>query len=128
MYKFWVDGKGSSGPKRDPYARELEDAWPNPKCIVRASNTYPWQDWTWHTPAFNDLIIYQFHVGTFYGPNRESASPGSSTCSTGSTISSALSASTPSSLYPSRSTARRAAWDTTAPTCSRRKWTITSTR
>ena len=71
MYKFWVDGKGSSGPKRDPYARELEDAWPNPKCIVRASNTYPWQDWTWHTPAFNDMIVYQFHVGTFYGPNRE---------------------------------------------------------
>ena len=27
-------------------------------------------DWTWRTPAFNDLIVYQFHVGTFYGPDR----------------------------------------------------------
>ncbi|HEY1272863.1 MAG TPA: DUF3459 domain-containing protein, partial [Terriglobales bacterium] len=71
LYKFWVDGKGSSGPKRDPYARELENKWPDPACIVRASNTYPWQDWTWHTPAFNDMVVYQFHVGTFYGPNRD---------------------------------------------------------
>jgi 1,4-alpha-glucan branching enzyme len=71
LYKFWVSGKGSAGPKRDPYARELENKWPEPACIVRAANTYPWQDWTWRTPAFNDLVIYQFHVGTFYGPDRE---------------------------------------------------------
>jgi 1,4-alpha-glucan branching enzyme len=71
VYKFWVQGTGTSGPKRDPYARELDDTWPNPKCIVRASDTYTWQDSGWHTPAFNDLIVYQFHVGTFYGPNRE---------------------------------------------------------
>src|SRR6185437_14439745 len=70
MYKFWIEGKGSSGAKRDPYARELEAVWPNPACIVRAANTYPWQDWTWHTPAFNELVIYQLHVGTFFGPNR----------------------------------------------------------
>src|SRR5690349_791030 len=24
LYKFWVEGDGSAGPKRDPYARELE--------------------------------------------------------------------------------------------------------
>jgi 1,4-alpha-glucan branching enzyme len=71
FYKFWVQGTGTSGPKRDPYARDLEDAWPNPKCIVRASDTYTWQDSTWHAPAFNDLTVYQFHVGTFYGPDRE---------------------------------------------------------
>lgn len=70
MYKFWIEGKGSSGPKRDPYARELEAVWPNPACIVRAANAYPWQDWTWHTPAFNELVIYQLHVGTFFGLNR----------------------------------------------------------
>jgi 1,4-alpha-glucan branching enzyme len=71
LYKFWVQGKGTAGPKRDPYARELESKWPNPACIVRAANTYPWQDWTWHTPAFNDLVVYQFHVGTYFGPNRQ---------------------------------------------------------
>jgi len=71
LYKFWVDGEGSSGPKRDPYARELEQTWPNPACIVRARDTYPWHDWTWRTPEFRDLIVYQFHVGSYFGPNRE---------------------------------------------------------
>jgi 1,4-alpha-glucan branching enzyme len=70
LYEYWIDGQGSSGPKRDPYARELEHTWPNPKCIIRSADTYPWQATAWHPPAFNDLIIYQFHVGTFYGPNR----------------------------------------------------------
>ena len=51
FYKFWVQGTGTSGPKRDPYARDLEDAWPNPKYIVpsivirdarvRAANGHP---------------------------------------------------------------------------------------
>ena len=36
FYKFWFRGTGTSGPKRDPYARDLEDAWPNPKCVVRS--------------------------------------------------------------------------------------------
>lgn len=70
-YQFWVEGPGGGGPKRDPYARELEHKWPLPKCIIRSANTYPWQDWTWHTPNFRDLIIYELHVGTFYGDNRE---------------------------------------------------------
>ena len=71
-YKFWVEGEGTSGPKRDPYARDLEhNKWPSPACIIRAANTYPWQDWSWHSPAFNDLVIYELHVGTFSGPNRD---------------------------------------------------------
>lgn len=72
LYKFWIEGEGTSGPKRDPYARDLEhNKWPKPACIIRAANTYPWQDWTWRTPQFRDLMIYEFHVGTFAGPNRE---------------------------------------------------------
>ncbi len=71
LYKFWVEGQGSSGAKRDPYARELEHTWPNPKCIIRSASTYPWQDWTWRTPEFRDLIVYELHVGTFYGDKRE---------------------------------------------------------
>ena len=70
-YKFYIVGEGSEGYKRDPYARELTNSWPNPDCILRATNSYPWQDWRWHTPSFNDLIVYQFHVGTFFGPERE---------------------------------------------------------
>ena len=69
-YKFWVSGHGSEGFKRDPYARELTPT-DSRDCIVRAANSYPWQDWSWRTPSFNDLVIYQFHVGTFFGPDRE---------------------------------------------------------
>jgi 1,4-alpha-glucan branching enzyme len=43
-YKFYIVGEGSQGHKRDPYARELENEWPNPDCILRAANSYPWQD------------------------------------------------------------------------------------
>lgn len=70
-YKFYVVGHGTEGPKRDPYARELENRWPDPACIVRRRDSYPWQDGGWRPPDFRDLIVYQFHVGTFYGPRRE---------------------------------------------------------
>lgn len=67
-YKFFVEGRGSTGFKRDPYARELT---PDPnhqnKCVVRDPDSYPWHDLGFRPPAFNDLIIYQFHVGTFFG-------------------------------------------------------------
>lgn len=71
LYQFWIEGQGDSGPKRDPYARELEHTWPNPKCVIRSASTFPWQDWTWRTPEFRDLIVYELHVGTFYGDNRQ---------------------------------------------------------
>ncbi|HZQ68635.1 MAG TPA: alpha-amylase family glycosyl hydrolase [Terriglobales bacterium] len=71
LYQFWVEGEGGSGRKRDPYARELEHTWPNPRCVIRSAASYPWQDWTWRTPEFRDLIVYELHVGTFFGDNRE---------------------------------------------------------
>src|SRR5688572_3233517 len=51
-YKFYIVGDGSEGYKRDPYARELPIAWPNPDCILRSAGTFPWQDWSWRTPDF----------------------------------------------------------------------------
>ncbi len=65
-YRFWVVGEGNTGPKRDPYARELGAGFPCCDCIVRDPTSYPWHDQDFRPPAFNDLIIYQFHVGTFY--------------------------------------------------------------
>jgi 1,4-alpha-glucan branching enzyme len=65
-YRFFVEGEGSSGPKRDPYARELGAGFPDCNCIVRDPLRYPWHDAGYRTPAFNDLVIYQFHIGVFY--------------------------------------------------------------
>jgi 1,4-alpha-glucan branching enzyme len=68
QYKFFVEGLGSTGFKRDPYAREIA---PNPgfptNCVVRDPNTYPWHDAGFTPPRFNDLVVYQLHVGTYYG-------------------------------------------------------------
>lgn len=67
-YMFFVEGAGSSGWKRDSYARELTvlPAFPDNHCIVRDPRNYTWRDEAWHSPKFNDLIIYQLHVGTFW--------------------------------------------------------------
>ena len=66
-YRFYLAGRGDQPYKRDPYARELEFyGYPDCDCIVRDPRSYPWHDQAYHTPAFNDLIIYQFHVGRYY--------------------------------------------------------------
>jgi 1,4-alpha-glucan branching enzyme len=62
-YKYWVDGPAGAGWKRDPYARELCE--PNWDCNVRSSR-FPWHETGFRTPAFNDFVIYQLHVGAFY--------------------------------------------------------------
>jgi 1,4-alpha-glucan branching enzyme len=67
LYHFWVVGAGSSGYKRDPYAREMaEDApFPTCSCLIRSSTAYPWHDAAFVTPEFANMIVYQLHVGTY---------------------------------------------------------------
>jgi len=66
-FKFWIKGKGSSGFKRDPYARELSfQGQPDENCIARNPASYAWHDSNFQSPRFNDLIVYQFHIGAFY--------------------------------------------------------------
>jgi 1,4-alpha-glucan branching enzyme len=65
-YLFFVLGDGSAGPKRDPYARELETPFPG-ECIVRNAE-FPWHDTGFRTPPFEQFVIYQLHVGTFFAP------------------------------------------------------------
>jgi len=66
-YKLFVRGPGSTGHKRDPYARSLslEPPWPLSDCIVTRPATFPWHDRAFRTPPFDELVIYQLHVGTF---------------------------------------------------------------
>jgi 1,4-alpha-glucan branching enzyme len=66
-YRFLVVGPGGSEFKRDPWARELElYGYPDCDGIVRDPDAYPWHDQGFEPPAFNDLVVYQFHVGRFY--------------------------------------------------------------
>jgi 1,4-alpha-glucan branching enzyme len=66
-YMFYVVGAGSEGPKRDPYARELQTPFPS-ECYVRKTD-FPWHETGYVTPAFHDFVIYQLHVGAFFTPN-----------------------------------------------------------
>ncbi len=65
-YLFYVVGEGSEGPKRDPYARELETPFPS-ECIIREPD-FPWHETGFRAPPFHEIVIYQLHVGTFFTP------------------------------------------------------------
>jgi 1,4-alpha-glucan branching enzyme len=77
-FKYWVSGLGSTGLKRDPYARELEETKWN--CVIRNPKAYPWHDSEFEPPSFEDLIIYQLHVGSYYAIDNQGkdARPGRS--------------------------------------------------
>jgi 1,4-alpha-glucan branching enzyme len=66
-YRFYVEGTGDSGFKRDPRARELElYGYPDCDALVVDPAAYPWHDQDWTPPGYADLIVYQFHVGVYY--------------------------------------------------------------
>lgn len=64
-YKYWVTGPAGPGWKRDPYARRLRE--PDWDCVV-CDARFPWHETGYHTPPFNDFVIYQLHVGAFHTP------------------------------------------------------------
>ena len=72
QYKFFVTGIGTSGYKRDPSARELtrNPSYPFCNCVLQDPRSWKWHDVEFHAPRFNDLILYQLHVGVFNGPDR----------------------------------------------------------
>ena len=47
--------------------RRLQTPFPS-DCIVRTPD-FPWHDTGYITPQFQDFVIYQLHVGTFFTPN-----------------------------------------------------------
>lgn len=73
-YMFYVVGPegGTQGLKRDPYARDLTDnpAWPNCQCLLCDPNLFSWHDADYVAPYYHELIIYQFHIGTWYIPDK----------------------------------------------------------
>jgi len=66
-YMYYIDGQGSSGYKRDPHARLLtiEPPFPHAHSVLRNPAAFPWHDVHFTPPPFNELVIYQLHVGSF---------------------------------------------------------------
>ena len=67
QYLFYINGVGTSGYKRDPRARALtfQPAFPFANCVLRNPGRFPWHGTRFVPPAFNDLIIYELHVGAY---------------------------------------------------------------
>lgn len=66
-YRFWVEGPYGRGPRRDPWARELEwFGYPHCDGILRDPHSYPWASAGFVPPAFHELSLYQVHVGTYF--------------------------------------------------------------
>ena len=64
QYKFVVVGASSPSPlwKNDPYARELTQS--NGNSVVADAN-FTWDSTGYQTPAWNETVIYEVHVGSF---------------------------------------------------------------
>lgn len=61
-YKFVLDGDLW---RTDPYARVQTDSVGN--SIVADPEAYTWGDAAWVTPFFEDMVLYELHVGSFSG-------------------------------------------------------------
>jgi 1,4-alpha-glucan branching enzyme len=73
QYKFYVAGLGTTGYKRDPFARSLTFTPPFPvcNCFVTHPQTFPWHDGNFRPPPFNELVLYQLHVGAFWSQDAQ---------------------------------------------------------
>ena len=66
-YKYFIHNNGQTFQKNDPYAFELTNS--NGNSIIR-SLEFDWGDDEFQMPHWNELVIYELHVGTF---NRKDA-------------------------------------------------------
>jgi 1,4-alpha-glucan branching enzyme len=64
-YKYYFNG---SVWNTDARARSLDPS-SNENALIEDPFRYAWGDSLWTTPALEDLVVYQLHVGTFAGRN-----------------------------------------------------------
>lgn len=67
-YKFQITNDGNIIGRNDPYARQVTSSAGN--SVVFDPN-FDWEDDNFQMPAWNDLVIYELHVGTFNAPDQE---------------------------------------------------------
>ncbi len=61
-YRFWLDTETGPVTRIDPYAREVTNSIGN---AVIADPHFDWGDDHFEIPNWNELVIYELHVGTF---------------------------------------------------------------
>jgi 1,4-alpha-glucan branching enzyme len=69
-YKFRLLTPAGELSRNDPYARELTNSVGN--SIVVDPNDFDWEDdGAFQMPAWNRMVIYELHVGTFNAPEKD---------------------------------------------------------
>ncbi len=61
-YKFLIQAGPEAYHRIDPYAREVTNSVGN---AIIADPNFDWGDAEFHMPPWNELIIYEMHIGTF---------------------------------------------------------------
>ena len=64
-YRFTIRTHDGDLSRMDPYARQLTSSVGN--VIVYDPAAFSWDEETFEMPTWNDLVIYEMHVGTFAG-------------------------------------------------------------
>ena len=62
-YRYLISHGGEVRSRLDPRARQLTNSVGN--AVVVDPAAFDWGTSEFHTPAWNDLVIYELHVGTF---------------------------------------------------------------
>jgi len=71
-YKFVIQRGPDKFNRIDPYAREVTNSVGN---AIIATPIFDWGDNHFVTPAWNTLVIYEMHIGTFHDQSREDGKP-----------------------------------------------------
>ncbi len=64
-YRFTIRTRDGDRSRMDPYARHVTSSIGN--CIVYDPAGFDWGDDEFRMPSWDDLVIYEMHVGTFTG-------------------------------------------------------------
>jgi len=62
-YRFWIRTPAGDLWRMDPYARHVTSSVGN--CIVYDPAAFDWGEEAFEMPTWDDLVIYELHVGTF---------------------------------------------------------------
>src|SRR5690606_29857269 len=69
-YQFVLTRVGADDLWRiDPYARKVTNSVGN--AVIYDHDAFDWQGHEFHTPPWDDLVIYELHIGTFAAKGHE---------------------------------------------------------
>ena len=71
-YQFQLDTGTEVVWRADPYARQMTSSVGN--CVVYDPHSFDWGDHDFRMPDWDDVVIYELHVGTFSGDGQSRGS------------------------------------------------------